>query len=69
MATTRAVVRKATTMVRRMSQRLRTASASTASTLARARHQLQQMRPLVGRLLAQTRAPLRRRYARARQSA
>jgi transposase, IS5 family len=56
MATTRAVVRDAGTMVRRISQRLRTASAATASTLTRARQQLQQMRPLVERVLEQTRA-------------
>jgi IS5 family transposase len=55
MATTRAVVRDAGTMVRRISQRLRTASAATASTLTRARQQLQQMRPLVERVLEQTR--------------
>jgi IS5 family transposase len=56
MATTRAVVRDATTMVRRISQRLRTASAGTALTLRRARQQLQQMRPVVERVLEQTRA-------------
>ena len=56
MATTRAVVRDATTMVRRISQRLRTASAATASTLTRARHQLRQMQPLVTRILEQARA-------------
>ena len=58
MATTRAVVRDATTMVRRISQRLRTASAATATTLTRARQQLQQMQPLVTRVLDQTRARL-----------
>jgi IS5 family transposase len=58
MATTRAVVRDAGTMVRRINQRLRTVSASTASTLTRARHQLQQMQPLVRRVLDQTRARL-----------
>ena len=51
MATTRAVMRDATTMVRRISQRLRTAAASTATTLTRARQQLQQMQPLVTRVL------------------
>ena len=58
MATTRAVVRDATTMVRRISQRLRTASAAIATTLTRARQQLQQMQPLVTRVLDQTRARL-----------
>jgi IS5 family transposase len=58
MATTRAVVRDAATMVRRISQRLRTVSASTASTLTQARQQLQQMQPLVRRVLDQTRARL-----------
>src|ERR671915_2238202 len=56
MATTRAVVRDATTMGRRISQRLRTASAATASTLTRAPHQLRQMQPLVTRILEQARA-------------
>ena len=58
MATTRAVVRDATTMVRRIHQRLRTASAATATTLTRARQQLQHMQPLVTRVLDQTRARL-----------
>jgi IS5 family transposase len=58
MATTRAVMHDARTMVRRISQRLRTASAATTSTLTRARHQLQQMQPLVTRILDQTRARL-----------
>src|SRR5215208_2669548 len=58
MATTRAVVRNAATMVRRISQRLRTVSASTASTLTHARQQLQHMQPLVMRVLDQTRARL-----------
>ena len=56
MATTRAVMRDATTMVRRINQRLRTAAASTTDTLTRARQQLQQLRPVVERVLAQTRA-------------
>ncbi|HXW05682.1 MAG TPA: ISNCY family transposase [Vicinamibacterales bacterium] len=58
MATTRAVMRDARTMVRRISQRLRTASTVTASTWTRARQQLQQMEPLVTRILDQTRARL-----------
>jgi IS5 family transposase len=58
MGTTRAVVRDAATMVRRISQRLRTVSSSTASTLTQARQQLQHMQPLVRRILDQTRARL-----------
>jgi IS5 family transposase len=58
MATTRAVVRDATTMVRRISQRLRTASPAVATTLRQARQRLQTMQPLVTRVLAQTRARL-----------
>jgi transposase, IS5 family len=51
MATTRAVMRDARTMVRRISRRLRTTAGVTASTLTRARQQLQQMQPLVTRIL------------------
>jgi IS5 family transposase len=58
MATTRAVVRDATTRGRRIAQRLRTATAAIAPILTRARQQLDQMRPLVTRVLAQTRARL-----------
>src|SRR5688500_15913821 len=58
MATTRAVVRDATTMVRRITQRLRTASAEITTTLTRARQQLRHMQPLVTRVLDQTRARL-----------
>jgi IS5 family transposase len=58
MATTRAVVRDATTMVRRISQRVRTSSPSVTTTLIQARQRLQQMQPLVTRILAQTRARL-----------
>jgi IS5 family transposase len=56
MATSRAVVRDATTMIRRLGQRIRTARATTQPILQRAQDQLQQMRPLVHRVLAQTRA-------------
>ena len=56
MATTRAVVRDATTMIRRLGHRARTASPHLQSILQRAQDQLQQMRPLVQRVLAQTRA-------------
>lgn len=58
MATTRAVMRDARTMVHRIRQRLRTTSGVTASTLTRARQQLQRMQPLVTRILDQTRARL-----------
>jgi IS5 family transposase len=56
MATTRAVLRDATTMVRRLGQRVRTASPHQHSILQRAQGRLQQMKPLVQRVLAQTRA-------------
>jgi IS5 family transposase len=56
MATTRAVVRDADTMIRRLCQRRRTATAATASVLHRAHQHLRQMRPLVERVVAQTRA-------------
>jgi IS5 family transposase len=58
MATTRAVVRDARTVVRRISQRLRTASPVIATTLIHARARLRQMEPLMTRVLAQTRARL-----------
>ena len=45
-------------MVRRISQRLRTAPAATTSILSRARQQLQQLQPLVTRIVDQTRARL-----------
>ena len=54
MATTRAVVRDAGTMVRRINQRLRTAAPAVATMLRHARARLRQMQPLVGRVLAQT---------------
>ena len=55
-ATTRAVLRDAETMVRRLAQRRRTATPVTTSVLQRAQQHLQQMRPAVERLVAQTRA-------------
>ena len=58
MATTRAVLRDADTMVRRLVQRRRTAPAGTASMLERAQRRLRQLRPLVQRVVAQTRARL-----------
>jgi IS5 family transposase len=56
MTTTRAVLRDATTMVRRLGQRVRTARPPVQPILQRAHQHLQQMRPLVQRILAQTRA-------------
>ncbi len=58
MATTRAVLRDANRMVRRTAQHLRTATGRTANILRRAQHDVQQMRPVVHRVLAQTRARL-----------
>jgi IS5 family transposase len=58
MATTRAVVRDAETMVRRIAQRVRTASPQVATTVSQARARLQEMQPLVTRILDQTRARL-----------
>lgn len=58
MGTTRAVVRDARTMVRRIGQRLRTAPRAVTPTLIQARERLQKMQPLVTRLLHQTRARL-----------
>jgi IS5 family transposase len=58
MATTRAVLRDAATMVRRTGQHLRTATATTAAALEQAQQQIRQMRPLVERVLAQARARL-----------
>ncbi|MEW6320542.1 MAG: ISNCY family transposase [Acidobacteriota bacterium] len=58
MSTTRAVLRDAATMVRRVGQRLRTATPAAAKPLATARRVLQQIRPLVTRILDQARARL-----------
>ena len=58
MATTRAVLRDTTTMVRRLGQRVRTASPQVQPRLQRAQDRLQQMRPLVQRVVDQTRARL-----------
>jgi IS5 family transposase len=58
MATTRAVLRDADRMVRRLDQRQRTAPAGSAAMLARAQRHLRQWRPLVQRVVAQTRARL-----------
>jgi IS5 family transposase len=56
MATTRAVMRDAATMIRRLGQRVRTASHEQRPTLQRAQAELRQMQPLVQRVIAQTRA-------------
>jgi IS5 family transposase len=56
MATTRAVVRDASAMVRRLGQRIRTATPQLRPRLRRAQDELRHMRPLVDRVLAQTRA-------------
>jgi transposase, IS5 family len=56
MATTRAVLRDTATMVRRLGQRMRTASPQVQPILQRAQDQLQAMRPLVQRVVGQTRA-------------
>jgi IS5 family transposase len=56
MATARAVLRDADTMVRRLGQRRRTASPQAEPILQRVQGQLQHMRPLLHRVLAQTRA-------------
>jgi IS5 family transposase len=58
MATTRAVLRDTATMVRRLSQRVRTASRQGQPLLQRAHDRLQEMRPLVQRVVDQTRARL-----------
>src|SRR5580765_4678433 len=56
MATTRAVLRDTATMVRRLGQRGRTAPPQTQPMLHRAQDRLQAMRPLVQRVVDQTRA-------------
>ena len=58
MATTRAVLRDADTLIRRLGQRRRTALAGTASILERTQRHLRQLRPVVQRVVAQTRARL-----------
>lgn len=56
MTTTRAVLRDTATMVHRLGQRIRTASPHVHAILQRAQHRLQTMRPLVQRVIGQTRA-------------
>jgi IS5 family transposase len=68
MATTRAVVRDAKTMIRRLGQHARTVPAATAGRLRRAQQRLQTLRPMVERVIQQTRARVRG-CPRGRQSA
>jgi IS5 family transposase len=56
MATTRAVLRDTATMVRRLGHRTRTAGSQIKPILRRAQDRLQAMRPLVQRVVGQTRA-------------
>jgi IS5 family transposase len=56
MSTTRAVVRETVTMARRLGQRLRTATATTAAQLQRVQRRLRELRPIVEQVLHQTRA-------------
>src|ERR1700675_2980212 len=58
MATTRAVLRDTTTMIRRLGQRRHTVSRHIQPLLQRAQRRLQEMRPLVQRVINQTRARL-----------
>ena len=58
MATTRAVLRDTATMIRRLGHRRRTAAPRVQPIVQRAQHQLQEMRPLVQRVVDQTRARL-----------
>ncbi len=58
MATTRAVLRDTATMVRRLRQRVRTANPRIQPRLERAQDQLRALRPLVQRVVDQTRARL-----------
>ena len=56
MGTTRAVLRQAVTMGRRVSQRVRTASTKTAAQLQRVQRRLRALRPIVAQVIDQTRA-------------
>ena len=58
MATTRAAQRDAATMIRRVGQRVRTVPARAAQILGAMRRRLQQLRPLLDRVVAQTRTRL-----------
>lgn len=54
MGATRAVVRDATTMIRRLAQRVRTVPGATAGRMHRVQQQLQQLKPIVSRVIDQT---------------
>jgi IS5 family transposase len=54
MSTTHAVLRDAGTMVRRLGQHVRTATATTARRVRRVQHRLRELRPIVERVLDQT---------------
>jgi IS5 family transposase len=70
MTTTHAVVRDATTMIRRLGQRVRRMTAQAAARGQRVRRRLQELRPIVERVLAQNGcAGAGRRHSRRRQSA
>jgi IS5 family transposase len=56
MATTRTVLRETATMMRRVGQRARTAAAPTTARLHRIQRRLRELRPIVQRVLEQTRA-------------
>ena len=56
MGTTRAVVREATTMIRRLAQRVRTAPPATAGRVRRVQQRLQILRAIVARVVDQTHA-------------
>jgi IS5 family transposase len=56
MATTRAVLRDTATMIRRVGQRARTAAPPTVARLHRIQRRLRELRPIVHRVLEQTRA-------------
>jgi Transposase domain (DUF772)/Transposase DDE domain len=56
MATTRTVLRETATMIRRVGQRARLAAAPTTARLHRIQRRLRELRPLVQRVLEQTRA-------------
>jgi IS5 family transposase len=58
MATTRAVQRETATMIRRIAQRVRTLPGRAGRALAAMQRRLQQLRPLVTRVVAQTRTRL-----------
>jgi IS5 family transposase len=58
MGITRTVQREARTMIRRIGQRLRTVTGRAAQTLTAAQRRLQHLRPIVDRVMAQTRTRL-----------